>query len=92
MLIIHWKNLQINGIYYTKMLGPTFGINNDVIKIKITHIQTLPIGEAMIYAVNEETQRVVGLAVGGIFETTELGPKHRFWIINEEYNAAAAAG
>jgi len=73
------------------MLGPTFGLNNDLKNIKITHIQTLPMGEAMIYVVNEETQQVLGLAVGGIFETNELGPNHQFWI-NEEYNAAAAAG
>ena len=91
MLIVHWTNLQINHVYYTKMLGPTFGVNNDVKKVKITHIQTLPIGEAMIYVVNEETQQILGFAVGGIFETNELGPNHQFWS-NEEHSAAAAAG
>ena len=89
MLLIHWNNLQINHEYYTKLSGPTFGINNTIRKIKITHIQNLPMGEAMIYGVNET--QVLGLAVGGIFETTELGPKHCFWI-NEDIYSAAAAG
>ena len=60
-----------------------------IMALDVTHIQNLPMGEAMIYGVNET--QVLGLAVGGIFETTELGPKHCFWI-NEDIYSAAAAG
>ena len=89
MLLIHWSNLQMNHEYYTKMSGPTFGTTEYTVrKIKITCIQNLPMGEAMIYGVNQS--QVLGLAVGGIFETTQLGPKHCFWINEDSYSAAAA--
>jgi len=88
MEFIHWTDLKVDHEYYTKMLGPTFGVNNSVKKIKIQGILILPNNEAMIY-VSNENNNVLGFAVGGIFEETELGPKHRFWI---EHSYAAAAG
>jgi len=77
--IVHWKDLQINHTYYTKITGQTFGVDNPYSKITIEWIWNMPNNEAMVFArISDGTLR--GYAVGGKFEDLlTFGPRNRFW-------------
>lgn len=86
MLLVSWKDLELNKQYYTKMYGNSFGVVNDYRIVRITKIHKLPNDEAMVYATDSKN-KIVGLAVGGIFEDPYWGPKNRFWL--DDFYAAA---
>ena len=75
---ISWNNLLVGETYFTRMSGPTFGVPNDYKKIVIQRILYLPNNEAMIFTILENGH-IIAFAVGGKFENTPLGPRHRFW-------------